>query len=273
MIKFIAIDLDGTFYAGHTLGVPPSAWAAIDRGKDAGLHFAVCTGRPVGGYGLEYAKAVQPDGLHVFNDGASVLKADGSPVYSVAMPSVNELIRLSREFKLPLELCTSYARYYEQPLHGLDEHIAFTGIESSQHDFDAVMQRETVVKGWFVVEDRELWLKQRERVLDLPDLVFAEYFSERGGITVTGVSGVGISKAVGLDYLARNYGTRLEEIAMIGDGDNDLEALKVAGLGIAMGNSSDEVKAVADHTVGHVKEDGFAEAIGYILEHNLAISG
>ncbi len=78
MIKLVALDLDGTFYAGRTLGVPPSAWAAIERGHEAGLKFAVCTGRPQGGYGLEYARRIQPDGPHVFNDGASICNAWGA---------------------------------------------------------------------------------------------------------------------------------------------------------------------------------------------------
>ena len=269
MIKLVAIDLDGTFYAGHTLGVPTSAWEAIERGKAAGLRFAICTGRPVGGYGLEYAKAVQPDGLHVFNDGASVLQADGQPVHSTQMPAVAELIALSRELELPLELCTSLARYYEQPLQGLEDHIAFTGISSYEHDLMVIQQRETVVKGWFVVPSYKHWEQQRKRVFALRELVFAEYFNEQNDTVVTGVSTQGTTKATGLRFLAKDYGLSIKQIAMIGDGDNDIQALKEAGLGIAMGNSPDEIKMAANHTVGHVKEGGFAEAIELVLEQNL----
>ena len=55
------------------------------------------------------------------------------------------------------------------------------------------------------------------------------------------------------------------EVVAIGDGLNDIQMLKEAGLGIAMGQANDRVKAVADRVVSGNHEDGFAEAIRGVL--------
>ena len=46
----------------------------------------------------------------------------------------------------------------------------------------------------------------------------------------------------------------------LGDADNDLPALRIAGHPVAMGNGSAAVRAIAKHTVGHVDEGGLAQA-------------
>lgn len=52
----------------------------------------------------------------------------------------------------------------------------------------------------------------------------------------------------------------------MGDNDNDVEMIKTAGIGIAMGNARDAVKAVADDIAVHHEEDGVAWALDkYIL--------
>ena len=48
---------------------------------------------------------------------------------------------------------------------------------------------------------------------------------------------------------------------VIGDSDNDLEMIEIAGTKIAMGNAYDCVKTIADHIVSTNDEDGVAEAI------------
>ena len=47
----------------------------------------------------------------------------------------------------------------------------------------------------------------------------------------------------------------------IGDGGNDLTILKAAGIGVAMGNATDEVKAAADYVTTSVDEDGIKLAM------------
>lgn len=73
---------------------------------------------------------------------------------------------------------------------------------------------------------------------------------------------VGVSKASGLEYVAGQLGVDRADVLAIGDGRNDIEMLQWAGRGVAMGQSVDEVKAVADHVTASVEDDGAAVELG-----------
>lgn len=73
---------------------------------------------------------------------------------------------------------------------------------------------------------------------------------------------VGVSKASGLEYVARELGIDRSEVLAIGDGRNDIEMLEWAGRGVAMGQSVDDVKAVADDVTASVDDDGAAVELG-----------
>jgi HAD superfamily hydrolase (TIGR01484 family) len=80
------------------------------------------------------------------------------------------------------------------------------------------------------------------------------------------VNPLGINKASGLREVCRLLGIRMEEVAACGDSLNDLEMLRAAGLGIAMGNAQEAVKQAADAVTGTNEEDGVAQAIrSYLL--------
>ena len=70
-----------------------------------------------------------------------------------------------------------------------------------------------------------------------------------------------VSKGAALVRLAVQFGTESDAIIAIGDGMNDRTMLEYAGLGIAMGNAPDKLKAVADFITGTNEEDGVAQAI------------
>lgn len=71
----------------------------------------------------------------------------------------------------------------------------------------------------------------------------------------------GVHKGEGLLILGKLLGIEREEIMACGDGGNDLEMIKTAGLGVAMDNATDEVKAAADYITCSNEEDGVAKAI------------
>ena len=62
-----------------------------------------------------------------------------------------------------------------------------------------------------------------------------------------------------------SLGLRPEQTMAFGDGLNDVTMLRDAGIGVAMGNASDELKALADLTTASCDEDGVAQTIEQFL--------
>lgn len=71
----------------------------------------------------------------------------------------------------------------------------------------------------------------------------------------------GTSKGSGVQMLLDHLGASPDEIMAIGDGENDVEMLELASLGIALSNGSDKAKAVANVIGVSNDEDGVADAI------------
>jgi len=69
---------------------------------------------------------------------------------------------------------------------------------------------------------------------------------------------MGVSKASGLDYVARALGVDAADVLAIGDGRNDLEMLRWAGRGVAMGQAVEEVREEADAVTATVYDEGVA---------------
>ena len=73
----------------------------------------------------------------------------------------------------------------------------------------------------------------------------------------------GGGKMVGIQRYLDSIGATRDEIIAFGDGHNDAEMLRYAGIGVAMGNAEDDTKAVADYVTADIDDDGIAKA----LEH------
>jgi Cof subfamily protein (haloacid dehalogenase superfamily) len=70
-----------------------------------------------------------------------------------------------------------------------------------------------------------------------------------------------VSKWDALQRWAQREGIATEAIMAVGDDENDLEMIRHAGLGVAMGNAAETVKAAADFITGSNAEDGLAQAL------------
>jgi hydroxymethylpyrimidine pyrophosphatase-like HAD family hydrolase len=61
--------------------------------------------------------------------------------------------------------------------------------------------------------------------------------------------------------MAEAEGLDVSECMAFGDGGNDISILKAAGIGVAMCNAADDVKAAADYVTTHVDDNGIANAL------------
>ena len=75
------------------------------------------------------------------------------------------------------------------------------------------------------------------------------------------------NKGAALTEIAALLGVPLAEIAVIGDGGNDVAMFKLGGLSIAMGNASPDVQAEADLVTETNDDEGFANAIETFILH------
>ncbi len=77
---------------------------------------------------------------------------------------------------------------------------------------------------------------------------FADMIPEKGG------------KPVGVGKILERFGLKREECIAFGDGGNDISMLAYAGIGVAMGNANDEVKAQADYVTADSDKNGIRRA-------------
>ena len=82
-----------------------------------------------------------------------------------------------------------------------------------------------------------------------------------GGFHNIEFTAANVNKGLGLRFIAKELGISIEETMAVGDSGNDAEMLMAAGLGVAMGNASKEIKAISDVITLTNEECGVAHAI------------
>ncbi|MGQ9735094.1 MAG: HAD family hydrolase [Thermaceae bacterium] len=261
MIRLVLIDVDGTLVGKE--GVPECVWEEVEALKALGVHLALTTGRPGRGAALAYAKRLAPQGLHIFESGAVVLSlAHGAPLLLEALPqeAAREITRFARQRGLPLEAYTASGGFYiegDDPL--LDLHQRLLDLSAEVRPLDEI--EEPLVR-LQILAGPGRWAEVRP-LHPLADLHTATS-PRMPGVLFASFTKKGTSKLSAAWFLASAYGLGLEEAAMVGDGENDLELLQAVGLGIAMGNAPERVKRVAKKVVGPVEACGLAEALAWL---------
>jgi len=97
--------------------------------------------------------------------------------------------------------------------------------------------------------------------------LLAKHVGLQGDLTYSTNNGLievlplGISKATGVEELARPLGITAEDIVAFGDMPNDVPMIRWAGLGVAMGNAHPEVLEAADEVTAPNTDDGVARVL------------
>lgn len=211
----------------------------------------------------DWACRLDPDGWHSFHNGAALVHSGTGEVRPVPLPqSVLDTCRkLSEAHGWPIEWASA------------DDYVAET---SDQILFDhAVLLRRIhaprpeaslgspVVRAQFLVP-----IADAEAVrAALPDDCESSTATSPAlpGIGLVSVTPIGVSKVSGVLALADLNGLEAESVMMVGDGLNDLEAIRAVGCGVAMGNAEPAVLDAADVVVASVDQDGLAEALSLAM--------
>lgn len=116
-----------------------------------------------------------------------------------------------------------------------------------------------------------IFMASEERIEEIRPLA-TQQFGAKGSLT-TAIPGMlellplGASKGAGVAWLLNRLGVDPARCMALGDGENDVEMLKLVGLGVAVGNAGAAARSAADVVVPSNDEDGVAEAIRRFVLH------
>lgn len=258
MLDLVCIDVDGTL-VGSNNEVREDVWTALEEMRAAGVKLVLCSGRPAFGRAREYAERMQPQGWHVFQNGASVVRVDSGESLSSEFPAaeLRELLDAAERSGELLEVYTDAAYASTLRDEQAREHAELLGVPFPPL-WPAELEGTPVRAQWLIrYEQLETVKAMTPAGLDLHP-AGSPRMRETLFVSMTAP---GTSKGSAIRQIAQTYGIPLERCMMVGDGENDLQALEVVGHPVAMGNAEHVVKAAARYQVGHVDEGGLLEAL------------
>lgn len=255
MIKALFFDIDGTLVSFQTHQVPQSTREAIHRVRQRGVKVFIATGRPMPF--INNLAGVEYDGIMSVT-GACCMTADGQIIDQQPVPraDIERLMADVREHPMPILFASkdcAIACHLEADRQSVEEVMTLLGLSvPEEQPIQQALDMEVMqVIAFFTAE-------QEPRIMND---VMTGCDAARWHPAFADCIRKGTNKASGIDAICRHYGFSLEETMAFGDGGNDIAMLRHAGIGVAMGNASDEVKAAADLVTTSVDDDGIAHIL------------
>jgi Cof subfamily protein (haloacid dehalogenase superfamily) len=259
VIELVLADVDGTLVTDDK-SLTARAIAAVHALHDAGVKFAVTSGRPPRGMQMLVEPLAMQLELAAFNGGLFARPADMSTIEqrSIDRSRVAQIIELVGGHDLDVWL-----------YRGSDWLLRDRKAAHVAKEADTVRFAPTVVEGFHGVTEG---VAKIVGVSDDPKRVaaaerdvrsqFGEHVSAaRSQPYYLDVTHPDANKGAVLHYFSRKYDVPLERIATLGDQPNDMLMFADAGLSIAMGNAGEEVQRAATRVTESNERDGFALAI------------
>jgi len=251
MIKAIFLDVDGTLIS-HTKGdIPASALKTLAEIQARGTLVFLATGR--------HRVALEKLPLHDFPfDGYVTLT--GHICYDrewhilsevpFSPDDTQELERVFREKKHAVVVIHEDCQYINTVNESVERLMA--AVSSKPPEVEEWHTGETVYNAALYADPEDA-----EKVIARMPGCRLSAWHTMGYDIISKEAG----KVQGIRKMMEKFGLRREEIAVFGDGDNDVEMLSFAGIGVAMGNGTERAREAADFVTASVDDDGLARGI------------
>ena len=271
-IKAILLDIDGTL-TNSKKEITPETLTALKNAQDRGIRLVLASGRPAKGlsnYG-DLLNMWMHHGLFVCYNGARVIDCESKEVLvdvTIKPELVTAVLEHMKKFDvIPI---VTYGEYM------VVEDVYHCMVKDGEREFN-VVQYESRMNNYRLMECENLakftnfpvnkiltagdsdylkahWQEMREPFKDTLSCMFTSNFYYE-------YTSLGIDKGTALSKAMAKLGIKPEECIAFGDAENDIPMLQYAGIGVAMGNATDAVKAIADEVTLSNEEDGIAHSL------------
>ena len=264
--KLIAMDLDGTLNNDQKIITEKTKQALMDAQK-AGIRLALASARPSPGLYKErdILRLQDHQGILMSYNGGRIVDAESGKVLFETSMDLDETKQVLRQLeKLPVTpILDDGVQFYVTDKNGfkVDYECKNNNMVCSEVENLADFLEFAPIKILMSVQPEELIQVQQTIADMLPETLTvvqtAAFYLE--------VIPKVINKGQGIRDICSVLGIQPEAVISFGDAANDIPMLRAAGVGVAMGNASEAVKAAADLVTLSNNEDGIAAALAKLL--------
>jgi Cof subfamily protein (haloacid dehalogenase superfamily) len=258
-IQLIVTDIDGTLLNSHHELSPRNA-QALRAAITQGVGVILATGRPRTAKTVELIHTLELTTPGIFLQGGMICDAEGNILHQTAMDT---------DAALGLVRLGEMAGYTTMLYCGLDilikEHNVHTlKLQSySESPYQAVGDLQAQITPGRV--NKVIFLDEPENIPGIRAHL-SQHLNGSTKLVQTLPMAIEVlpntvSKGAALTWLLDDLGISPEEVMALGDAENDIEMLQVAGLGVAVANAMPATLAAADQVTASNDEDGVALAV------------
>lgn len=258
--KLIALDVDGTLLNDQYV-LTEQTKQTIREVHEAGSEIVLCTGRAPAST-LPILQELGLEGTMITHNGAATVHADerGQTLvheFSFSLEAIHPMLDYARREGIHFDVCTPFNMYIER-IGEYEKQMYKKFLINPKLVTDVAELGLPIVK--FTLFSQPEVLDRVQREWDEQKL-YGDLRMIRSGDLFIDVMSAEANKGNALRALAESLAIDSGEIMAIGNYYNDLEMMAYAGLGIAVDNSPEDVKASANAITASNNEDGVHEAI------------
>ena len=264
--RFVAIDVDGTLLDSNKT-LSPYTKETIQRCITSGVTVCICTGRPVQTIkrftellGGKDFPAIREMPFILYNGAMVAAGKEHDIIFEqpLSEEAGKNLLDLGQKLGSTLIAWSKNKLYVNELNARIENYCTITPIEPLLITDPDALAKQGITK--------MIWYDDAERMPALIDALNAEPVRQEINYFTSNPLFLELvdkhcSKGLAIEQLIRHLGIPREETIAIGDGYNDIPMLEFAGLGIAMGNACETVKAAADAVTDTNDNDGVAKAL------------
>jgi Cof subfamily protein (haloacid dehalogenase superfamily) len=261
MIRLLLSDVDGTLVRSDK-SLSDASIEAVHALHDAGVHFAVTSGRPPRGMEMLVEPLSLSAPLAAFNGGLVVEPGmDVLEEHTVPAALVARAIEILERFELSVWMYRGRDWLVRHPEGPHVEHESRT-VRFEPTVVDAFDETGGVAKLVGVSDDHDAVATAASTAREEMGEHVSAWRSQSYYLDITHPQA---NKGAVARFLSQRYELSIDEIATIGDMPNDVLMFAHSGLSIAMGNASEDVQKAARRVTMSNDDDGFAHAVHHYV--------
>lgn len=275
-IKLICIDMDGTLL-NNNHEISKENKEALKKARDLGVNIAITTGRLFNS-ARYYSDLIGINTAVIASNGAYInTNYNKKPLLEVPLSKdmIIKIYKIVSKYGLFPNFNSHNTVLRENPIEDTHAYYIMNKGLSGDKKIKFIVDADTFEKTLLefkdniykciVIEDGEnkdnLWAAKKE---------LKEIFGNKLHIVSSGNNNFEVmlgtvSKGNAVEFLAKELSISPSEVMCIGDSENDLSMIEFAGVGVAMANALDSVKATADYITDTNNNSGVAKAIEHFV--------